>query len=78
MSYVPEHAMAPVKASTFFPYIFSHDEVRQIIATASTHEGRFIWASMLRTLILVLYCTGLRIGEAVRLRLADVDLDRGT
>lgn len=78
MSYVPEHAMAPVKESTFFPYIFSHDEVRRIIAMASAHEGRFIWALMLRTLILVLYCTGLRLGEAVRLRLADVDLDRGT
>ncbi len=34
-------------------------------------------ASMLHTLILVLYCTGLRLGEAVRLRMSDVDLDRG-
>lgn len=32
---------------------------------------------MLRALILVLYCTGLRLGEAVRLRMADIDLDRG-
>jgi integrase len=30
----------------------------------------------IRALLLVLYCTGLRIGEAVRLRLADVDLRR--
>ena len=44
---------------------------------ASSHRGRFIWAAMLRTLILVLYCTGMRLGEAVRLRTADVDLDRG-
>jgi integrase/recombinase XerD len=77
-SYVPEHAMAPVKESIFLPYIFSHDEVRRILAAASSHEGRFIWASMLRTLILVLYCTGLRLGEAVRLRMADIDLDGGT
>ena len=67
-SYVPEHALAPVKESIFLPYIFSHDEVRRILATASSHDGRFIWASMLRTLILVLYCAGLRLGEAVRLR----------
>jgi len=33
---------------------------------------------MLRALILVLYCTGLRLGEAVRLRMDDVDLRRGT
>ena len=76
-SYVPEHAFAPVKESVFLPYIFSHDEVRRILAVASSHHGRFIWASMLRTLILMLYCTGLRLGEAVRLRMADVDLDRG-
>ena len=76
-SYVPDHAMAPVKESTFLPYIFSHDDVRRILALASSHRGRFIWATMLRTLILVLYCTGLRLGEAVRLRTADVDLDHG-
>jgi len=33
---------------------------------------------MLRTLILVLYCTGLRLGEGVRLRTQDVDLRRCT
>ncbi len=77
-SYVPEHALAPVKVSVFLPYIFSHDEVRRILVAASSHEGRFIWASMLRALILVLYCTGLRLGEAVRLRTSDVDLERGT
>lgn len=76
-SYVPEHALAPVKESTFLPYIFTHDDVRRILALASSHQGRFIWAAMLRTLILVLYCTGLRLGEAVRLRTADVDLDHG-
>jgi integrase/recombinase XerD len=76
-SYVPEHALAPIKESVFLPYIFSHDEVRRILALATAHHGRFIWASMLRTLILVLYCTGLRLGEAVRLRIADIDLDRG-
>jgi integrase/recombinase XerD len=76
-SHVPEHALAPVKESVFLPYIFSGDEVRRILAAATSHHGRFIWASMLRTLILVLYCTGIRLGEAVRLRLGDVDLDRG-
>jgi integrase/recombinase XerD len=41
-SYVPEHALAPIKESTFLPYIFSHDEVRQILAAATVHKGRFI------------------------------------
>lgn len=77
-SYVPEHALAPVKESMFLPYIFTHDEIRRLLAAAASHEGRFIWNSMLHTLILVLYCTGMRLGEAVRLSTADVDLDRGT
>ena len=77
-SYVPEHALAPVKESVFLPYIFTHDEVRRLLAAATSHKGRYIWGAMLRTLILVLYCTGMRLGEAVRLRKEDVDLDLGT
>lgn len=77
-SYVPEHALAPIKAPVFLPYIFSHDEVCRILAAVGSHSGHFIWAAMLRTLILVLYCTGLRLGEAVRLRTSDVDLEHGT
>lgn len=77
-SYVPEHSWAPVKRSTFFPYIFSQDEVCRILALASTYEGPAVWGSMLRRLVLVVYCTGLRLGEAVRLRMVDVDLKRGT
>ena len=75
---MPEHALAPVKESVFLPYIFSHEEVRRILAAAASHHGRFIWAAMFCSLIQVLYCTGLRLGEAVRLGTADVDLDRGT
>ena len=77
-SYVPEHALAPVKESVFLPYIFTHDEVRRLLAAATSHKGRYIWGAMLRTLLLVLYCTGMRLGEAVRLRMTDVDLRRGT
>jgi integrase len=76
-SYVPDHALAPVKESIFLPYIFTPEQVRQILNAASFHNGHFIWSPMLRTLILVLYCTGLRLGEAVRLRVQDVDLERG-
>lgn len=77
-SYVPEHALAPVKESAFLPYIFTHDEIRRLLVAATSHYGHFIWGTMFRTLILVLYCTGMRLGEAVRLRMEDVDLKRGT
>lgn len=74
--FVPEQAMAPVKESVFVPYIFSHEEVRDLIDAATRHEDRSLWGGMLRALTLVLYCTGMRLGEAVRLRMLDVDLRR--
>src|SRR5215467_8653066 len=40
-------------------------------------RGVLSGGAMLRTFVLVLYCTGLRLGEAARLRMVDVDLDRG-
>ncbi|MEO5695793.1 MAG: tyrosine-type recombinase/integrase, partial [Burkholderiaceae bacterium] len=74
--FVPEHAVAPVRESVFVPYIFSRDEVLTLLDAASRHEGRRLWGAMLRALILVLYCTGMRLGEAARLRMDDVDLRR--
>jgi len=73
-AFVPEHAMAPVKVSVFVPYIFSREEVLALLAAATRHEGGRIWGVMLRALILVLYCTGMRLGEATRLRIDDVNL----
>lgn len=74
--FVPERAWAPQTESPFSPYVFSHAEIRQLLDAASRHRGRNIWAGMLRTLLLILYCTGLRFGEAVRLRMSDVDLEK--
>lgn len=76
--YVPEHALAPVKESLFLPYIFSQEEVLRLLHAASEHHGRWIWAPMFRALMLVLYCTGLRLGEAVRLHMEEVDLRHDT
>lgn len=72
--FVPDHAVAPVKESVFVPYIFSREEVLALLNAATRHEGRNMWGAMLRALTLVLYCTGMRLGEATRLHLVDVDL----
>jgi integrase/recombinase XerD len=76
-AFVPDHAVAPVKESVFVPHIFSREEVLALLDAATRHEGRNMWGAMLRSLTLVLYCTGMRLGEATRLRLDDVDLYRG-
>lgn len=74
--FVPDHAVAPVKESVFVPYIFTREEVLALVVAATRHEGRSMWGAMLRALTLVLYCTGMRLGEATRLRMVDIDLRR--
>jgi len=58
------------------PYVYSTDELRRLLeATAILRTGhsRHVPA-MYRTLLLLLYGTGMRIGEALRLTVRDVDL----
>src|SRR6218665_959355 len=62
--FVPESAIAPLRESVFVPYIFGREQVRDLIDAATRHEDRSIWGGLLRALTLVLYCTGMRLGEA--------------
>lgn len=74
-SFVPDRSWAPQAAeSDFLPFVFTDEQVRAIIAEAKRLPGRNNSPVMLRAFILVLYCTGLRLGEAARLRMDDVDL----
>ena len=77
--FVPGRVWAPQSTEAkFLPYIFTLSQMRRLlrVATQLDQPGpRFPRA--LHTLVLVLYCTGLRLGEVARLRLADVDLKRG-
>lgn len=63
--------------SDYVPYILSPEEVRRLLSLTVKLREPFRRITY-RTLILVLYCTGLRFGEALRLRLRDVDVARGT
>lgn len=75
--FVPGREWAPQSTeSHFLPYVFSRAEVRALVDAAGKHPHRNLTAATLRTLLLILYCTGLRLGEAVRLTLQDVDLQR--
>jgi integrase/recombinase XerD len=59
------------------PYIYTRAEVRQIMVAARRMGPRgSLRPAVVATLVGLLYATGLRIGEAVRLTLADVDLQR--
>ena len=75
--FVPGRQWAPQSTeSHFLPYVFSRAEVRALIDAAGKLPHRNLTPATLRTLLLILYCTGLRLGEAVRLTLQDVDLER--
>ena len=58
------------------PYVYSPAEVQRLLdATAVLdHPASRLQAMTYRTLLLVLYATGLRVGETIALRLCDVDL----
>lgn len=72
--FVPDRDMAPrVYESRHLPYIFSTSEIRILLDEAGKMQHPFR-SRTYRALLLLLYCTGLRTGEAVRLRIRDVDL----
>jgi site-specific recombinase XerD len=67
------------KPPHFVPYIFSHDELQRLLdATACCESPRSkLQPYTCRMLILLLYGAGLRISEALSLRLTNVDLTAG-
>jgi site-specific recombinase XerD len=72
--YLPSVSLAPQTESHYAPHIFTIEQIRALLEAAGRHQGRNFWPDLLRLLILTTYCTGLRLGETVRLRCVDVDL----
>lgn len=73
-SFVPDRDLAPrVYESHHLPHIFSRAEIRILLEEIGKMHHPFR-SRTYRALLLILYCTGLRTGEAVRLRIRDVDL----
>ena len=65
--------------STYEPYIYSEAELRRLLAavpTAVAGPRYTIDADTLRALLLLLYGAGLRRGEAMRLKIEDVDISQ--
>lgn len=59
--------------SVFIPYFLSVQDVLKLLALCDSLKRPHFRATLYRALLLVLYCTGLRFGEALRLRIRDVD-----
>lgn len=77
---LPLPLAAPKYTSSFVPYIYSRHELKALLhAVPACQESArcFLSAETFRVLLLFLYGTGMRVGEALGLRRMDVDLNNG-
>lgn len=77
---LPMPPAGPKYTSSFLPYIFTRQELRSLLDAVPRCQQRphcYMSAVTFRTILLFLYGTGMRVGEAVKLRLAEVDLENG-
>ena len=74
----PVSVEAPRPTPPIPPYVYSLDELRRLLDAVTTYSKRLnlLEPHTFRTLLLLLYSTGLRHAEALALTLADVDLQR--
>jgi integrase/recombinase XerD len=72
----PLPVVLPKRPASFVPYLYSHEELRRLVDVAQTHQERrsCIEPDTVGTIVLLLYGTGLRVGEVVRLDRQDVAL----
>jgi integrase/recombinase XerD len=72
----PLPSAVPKSCDAFIPYIYTRDEVRRLLEATSSYRktNRCLEPHTFRTILLLLYGAGLRVGEALSLTLGDVDL----
>jgi site-specific recombinase XerD len=79
VSLSPLPTIIPKRPTTFTPYIYTNDEYHRLLdMTYILDKSRrsLVQTNTFRTLLLLLYGTGLRISEALSLTLSDVDLSK--
>ena len=72
---VPPAIFGRVGSTRPTPYILTPEQVRQLIEAASQSGYKTLRRATYRTLFSLLACTGLRVSEAIRLRLDDITPD---
>lgn len=78
--WMPKHGYTS-RGSRYVPYIFSDNEIQRILKSADSlreNYGKTRFHKIFPVLLRVLYGTGLRVSEALKLKLKHVDLKNGT
>ena len=73
----PLPTTVPKRPPAFVPYIYSHEELRRLLAATEScqHPCHRVEPITMRTVVLLLYGTGLRVREALELDRVDVDFN---
>jgi len=75
-AYLPDSSLAPPSPNSSLPYIYSGNELITLLKVLrqSSPSPQFpLLPQMLYILVLLLYTTGMRLGEALKLQLRDID-----
>ena len=76
-----QHSVLPTptreKPRAFVPYIYSIEDMRRLLGVPDSHygAGEPLTPFTMRTFLLLLYGTGMRMREAIRLPIEDINLD---
>ncbi len=76
VAHIPLPTNTPRCPKVFRPYIYTDDDVVRLIGAVDALRTARIERCSLRTLLLLLLGTGLRLGEALHLTMGDVDLEQ--
>lgn len=73
--YIPQNIK---NKDTYVPYLYTDDEIRKIFSSADEYNApKATYVNReLPMLLRLLYCCGLRVGEALRIKREDIDFDR--
>jgi integrase/recombinase XerD len=78
---IPAAKQKPATKTAFFPFVYSRSEIRHLmdaIPACVRYPRCLLDAETLRTILLLVYGTGMRIGDVLRLSDSHVDLKQNT
>ena len=73
---VPPPGLLPVRTRRLIPYLYSDGEIAALMAGARVLEPE-LWGATCETILGLLWSSGMRVGEALRLDRADVSFAEG-